>query len=209
MMCETKRRDLPKISLSFFLSLYMYIINVYVFKRSLSLSLNSFLKRSLSLSAGGKRRFWRKVFPPALWKNIKRAFKFVRSDERKNDERISIRVLRNSLLSQKFLSKSVFCVETPLFARKMKKSLSLLCCFFLAGGFFGSLSLFKKKGLFGCCLGLFTLLKISRKNRFFRETSSLFSSLSFVSCASFPPKGYTWWFRTPSRPRPPLFSRRL
>ena len=59
-MCdsETKRRsDLPKISLSFFLSLYMYIINVYVFKRSLSLSLNAFLKRSLSLSAGGKRRF--------------------------------------------------------------------------------------------------------------------------------------------------------
>ena len=57
-MCdsETKRRDLPKISLSFFLS-FMYIINVYVFKRSLSLSLNSFLKRSLSLSAGGKRRF--------------------------------------------------------------------------------------------------------------------------------------------------------
>jgi len=30
---------------------------VYVFKRSLSLSLNAFLKRSLSLSAGGKRRF--------------------------------------------------------------------------------------------------------------------------------------------------------
>jgi len=33
----------------------MYIINVYVFKRSLSLSLNAFLKRSLSLSLPEER----------------------------------------------------------------------------------------------------------------------------------------------------------
>ena len=40
-MCdsETKRRDLPKISLSFFLSLICIYISVCVFKRALSLSL--------------------------------------------------------------------------------------------------------------------------------------------------------------------------
>ena len=142
-MCDSRRRSgaiCPKfLSLSF--SLFMYIINVYVFTRSLSLSLNAFLKRSLSLSAGGKRRFWRKVFPPALWKNIKRAFKFVRSLRGKTTRGlISIRVLRNSFsLAKVSLSKSVVWRS-----KNEKISLSSVLCFFLAGGFFVS-PLFKKR----------------------------------------------------------------
>ena len=65
-------------------------------------------------------------------------------------------------------------------SKNEKISLSLLCCL-LAGGFFGAPLFLKKKGLwvlFRVIHAFFTLNRAYVKNRFFRATSSLFSSLS-------------------------------
>ena len=180
-MCdsETKRRDLPKISLSFFLSLYIYI-SVYVFKRSLSLSLwlNSSKKRSLSLSL--PERGSEEKCSHRLWKNKARAFKFVRSLRGKTRERISILVSSETLSLSTFLSKSGSSLSRhPSHELEKWKKISLFCVLCLrCWRIFCFTSLF-----FWCCLGLFTLfhraLKFNffarkKKTWFFRETSSLF-----------------------------------